>query len=82
MVYSIQQNGYLVYHKYYDRFKFILGLIYESYKLVIDKINIQNFTVFLGLPNGVGLELFMSLLKIFCFFDLDFEDLVGETSAE
>jgi hypothetical protein len=40
MVYSIQQNGYLVYHKYYDRFKFILGLIYESYKLVIDKINI------------------------------------------
>jgi hypothetical protein len=37
MVYSIQQNGYLVYHKYYDRFKFILGLIYEPYKLVIDK---------------------------------------------
>ena len=40
MVYSIQQNGYSVYHKYYDQFKFILGLIYESYKLVIDKINI------------------------------------------
>ena len=66
MVYSIQQNGYLVYHKYYDWFKFILGLIYESYKLVIDKINIKNFRVivFLGLLNGVGLELFMSLLKI------------------
>ena len=83
MVYSIQQNCYLVYHKYYDRFKFILGLIYESYKLVIDKINIQNFRVivFLGLPNGVGLELFMSL-KILCFFNLDFEDLAGGTSAE
>ena len=38
--------------------------------------------MFLGLPNGVGLELFMFLFKILCFFDLDFEDLAGETSAK
>ena len=34
------------------------------------------------LRNGVGSKLFMSLLEILCFFDLDSEDLGDETSAE
>jgi hypothetical protein len=47
-------------------------------------INNWNFglTVFMLLRNGVGLELFMFLLEILCFFDLGSEDLGDETSAK
>ena len=38
--------------------------------------------IFIVLSNSVGLEIFMSLLKILCFFDLDSEDLGDETSAK
>jgi hypothetical protein len=38
--------------------------------------------MFIVLSNSVGLEIFMSLLKILCFFDLDSKDLGDGTSAE